>query len=366
MPSETSTAYDLSVVVPVFNNGELLRTRSFPSLASSPHFRRMEVLLIDDGSSYHSTRCAVEELAAAHPNVTASLFAEGGSGSASRPRNKAHQLATAPILTYLDPDDEILGDGLWELAHTLRQAPEAQLAIANQKRTTAAATQNVDNLAHYRHQQLSGGLWRAGPAVLEQAKYRPTNLSSFAIRTQWLRQQGLEQVPGAAGQDSLFFLQAFCAATSFTSLEQEVYAYHMEVEGSQVNTVTAAYFRRCLIRERAQHQWLDNESLMDSYLRSGFERAFVWYLKRLSLAAEGQREESAAVLHQIAELYVGDPAQYRWKFPETMAFFRRLGMPSWEGLRPWAGRLGRGAVKGGKKARSAAEQAARTLRDRNR
>lgn len=352
----------LSIIVPVFNNGEHLRTRAFPSLAASPHFAHTHVLLIDDGSTYQSTLDAVAELAAGHPNVDAFFRPAGGSGSASSARNTGLALCSTDYVGYLDPDDELL-EGHWGLVEGLERHHDAELAIGNQVRVFSHETQTVDNLGHYLHAPVRAGVGEAGPEVLVEAKFRSTNLSSWVARTRWLKSTGLEQVPGAAGQDSLFFLQVFAAASRFAAVDRLTYRYHTEVPGSMVNAITTDYFRKALLREEAQRVWLEKAGLLSSFLQVRFEHFFVtWYLEKFARLPWAQREESAALLHRIAELYVGDPAAHRWRFPQSMQFFGRWSIPSVQGLRPWAGSIRRGAQKSAKGAAGQAARAAARLR----
>lgn len=323
----------LSIIVPIFNTGEHLRTRAFPSLLALPNFAQLQILLIDDGSTYPETIEAVAELAQAHDNVTAFFHEPGGSGSASRPRNTGLDLAETEYIGFLDPDDEFTGRGPWPLVEALDTLPDAQLALGNQQRRYADRTENVDNTAHYTHQRLNGGLYRAGGEVLAQASFRPSNLSSYVIRADWFAGLGFRQVEGAIGQDSLFFRQVFAAAEAFAAVPQQIYIYFAENAGSAVNTVTAQYFAKCLIRERAQAEWLNEAGLMQDYIQHGLERTFAWYLPRLRRITGDRRAEARQILHQIARLYV-DPTKHRWRFPEVMAFFRRPGLPSMEGLKP--------------------------------
>lgn len=323
----------LSIIVPVFNTGEYLRTRAFPSLVSLPNFEQLHILLIDDGSTYSSTVDAVRELASAHPNVTAFFHDTGGSGSASRPRNTGVDLAETEFIGFLDPDDEFLGDGPWPLVDSLDAHSNAELAIGGQKRIYTDRIEQVDNVSHYTHSRRAAGLFDAGGSVLAAAQFRPTNLSSVVVRAEWLRGTGIRQVIGAAGQDSLFFRQIFAASSAFATSSAEIYAYHAETPGSMVNTVTAEYFAKCLVRERAQVEWLRSTGLLESYVSRGFERSFAWYLPRLRRMPKEQRREARSVLEEIASLYV-EPAQHRWRYPEVMAFFRRASLPSIEGLKP--------------------------------
>ena len=96
--------YLISVIVPVYNNGPYLLNKCIRSLARSSVFHRMQILLVDDGSTDLRTKQILEELAESYGQVSIFAFEPGGSGSASRARNKGLELATAPWITYLDPD----------------------------------------------------------------------------------------------------------------------------------------------------------------------------------------------------------------------------------------------------------------------
>ncbi|MEW8975047.1 MAG: glycosyltransferase, partial [Exiguobacterium sp.] len=100
----------LSVVVPIYNNGKHLTYKCFASLTRMDRFMESEILLVDDGSTDIAARQAVERLARRYGNVRTYFFETGGSGSASRPRNKGVEMARADYVTFLDPDNEVLSD----------------------------------------------------------------------------------------------------------------------------------------------------------------------------------------------------------------------------------------------------------------
>lgn len=327
----------LSVIIPVFNNGEHLRTRAFPSLVKSPHFQQMHILLIDDGSTYRQTQEAVTELASSHPNVTAFLHAPGGSGSASRPRNTGLQLSFTDYVGYLDPDDEIHGSGPWLLAQRLEETAAAQFAIGEELRITDEGSKQISQAKKYAPLLGEDGLHHIDATALRRIGFLPASIEATVYRTQWLKAQQLEQVPGAAGQDSLFFLQAMHAADTFLMVDQPVYTYYANVPGSMVNAIDAGYFRKALIREKAQVQWLQEAGLFEDFMEYRFEHFFVtWYLKKLKLVPKQQRRESAQLLREIAAVYVGSPpSRHSWGHPPAMAFFRSPGVPSEEGFELW-------------------------------
>lgn len=120
--NEDFDVYDLnyqdrkfSVIIPVYNNGEFLYSKCFMSLRRQSMFYNMEIIIVDDGSTDNYTKQIVRRLDRQYLNVKTYIFNDGGSGSASRPRNKAIELVTTPFITYLDPDNEAINDGYTKL-----------------------------------------------------------------------------------------------------------------------------------------------------------------------------------------------------------------------------------------------------------
>ena len=311
---------ELSVVVPIYNNGDHLRHKAFASLRRSSMFERMHVLLINDGSTDPGTTETIEELAAAWPNVSAFHHARGGSGSASRPRNTGLALTHTPYVTYLDPDDEELAEGYSELLETLKAAPEANFALG----TMAVWTNRL--LVQDYHDWFSeeieqrDGLFRPTQDSLVKIRFRPASIEAMVARTDWLQSLGLEQPVGAVGQDTFFFQQLLYYTEAYVPVFRPVYTYYGAVETSIVNVVSPNYFRKYLGLEQARAAWLEEVGLKQEYLETRFERFFItWYLRKLKQVPEAQRAEAAEVLHEIAALY-GD---HRWKDLEARRFFKR-------------------------------------------
>ena len=311
---------ELAVVVPIYNNGDHLRHKAFASLRRSSMFERMQVLLINDGSTDAATTETIEEIAAAWPNVSAFHHARGGSGSASRPRNTGLALARTPYVTYLDPDDEELADGYSELLETLKAAPEANFALG----TMAVWTNRllVQDYHDWFSQEIEqrDGLFRPTKDSLAKIRFRPASIEAMVARTGWLQSLGLEQPVGAVGQDTFFFQQLLYHTDAYAPVFRPVYTYYGAVETSIVNVVSPRYFRKYLGLEQARAAWLEEIGLKQEYLESRFESFFItWYLRKLKQVPEAQRAEAAEVLHEIVDLY-GD---HRWKDLEARRFFKR-------------------------------------------
>nr|WP_255728054.1 glycosyltransferase family 2 protein [Nesterenkonia sp. LB17] len=312
---------ELAVVVPIYNNGDHLRHKAFASLRRSGIFEKMHVLLINDGSTDASTVDTIEELADAWPNVSAFHHPLGGSGSASRPRNTGLALSFTEFVTYLDPDDEELEDGYWELLERLREAPEADYALG----TMAVWTRNY--AVHDYHERFQAGVeHRDGldwpkPDGLVTLNFRPASIEALVARTVWLQSLGLVQPVGAVGQDTYFFQQMFFHTRAYVPVYRPVYTYYGAVETSIVNVISPNYFRKYLILEQDRAAWLREVGLLEVYREQRFESFFVsWYLQKFKHVLPHDRDEAAGVLRELIAAY-GD---VRWRDPRGREFFRSL------------------------------------------
>ena len=115
----------------MYNNGKYLEFKCFQSLERSSIFDQMEIILVDDGSTDQETLMIMNRIEEEHANVKTYYYQDGGSGSASRPRNKGAELATAPFITYLDPDNEAVNDGYATLLNMLINDSTLDMVIGN-------------------------------------------------------------------------------------------------------------------------------------------------------------------------------------------------------------------------------------------
>ncbi|WP_241180915.1 glycosyltransferase [Kocuria marina] len=298
-------APQLTVVVPVFNNGKHLVSKCFRSLERSTIFRDMEILLIDDGSTDHDTVLAVRELAARYDNVRAHFFETGGSGSASRPRNEGLKLATAPYITYLDPDNEALNDGFRVLLETVRELG-VQFAIGDMIKLSSYRRHvpNVKILTKNLPEDPTGGLMVPEDA-LQRINFQPMSIQALVADTHWLRAIGLHQPVGALGQDSLAFQQMLHGARRIATVRLPIHVYYGAVSNSMINTVGPSLFRKYLPLEHYRVEWLRREGLYDAYCHTRVDAFFDgWLVNKFNrfVPAE-QKAECRALLDELCALY---------------------------------------------------------------
>lgn len=297
---------ELTVIVPVYNNGRFLEHKCFRSLARSSAFDRMEILLIDDGSTDGVTPQIVRNLAQRHPDqVKAYANPRGGSGSASRARNQGLEMASAPFVTYLDPDNEALGDGFANLLDIAKRTG-VDFAIGNMLKLSTRRWR-VDNTGHLsKHLPVSreGGL--SSPAdALELINFQPMSIQALVAQTGWLRSIGMHQPLGALGQDSYAFQQMLHGARRIALAGETIHVYYGAVSNSMVNTVGPGFFRKYLPMEQARSEWLKEQGLYQAYCANR-ARPFLagWILGKLNRdVALQDLAECRDLVHQLAAFY---------------------------------------------------------------
>lgn len=295
-------SYEITVIVPVFNNGSHLYGKAFSSLRRSSLFPRMEILLVDDGSTDPCTAAVVRSLAARYANVKSFFFGDGGSGSASRPRNKGVELASAPYITFLDPDNEAVNDAYAVMLRTAQER-NADIVVGNMIRFRLK-----EELANYNYyfKKYWGAEEVAGDKreFLSKILFTPMSIQAMVIRRCVITEAGITQVVGAVGQDSFFSWQLFVNAGRIVSIPLAAHIYYALVQNSTVNSVTNQYFERSLLQERVQRNWLEENGLLEAYMESRFTVFFRdWYLKKLHQAKPEQESNCGKLLWKIFQLY---------------------------------------------------------------
>ncbi|WP_026833656.1 glycosyltransferase [Exiguobacterium undae] len=290
----------LSVVVPIFNNGRHLTYKCFASLKRMDRFKESEIILVDDGSTDRFTRQAIDRLARRHGNVVTHLFPTGGSGSASRPRNKGVELARSERIAFLDPDNEVLSDRYAELLAELDQDPTLDFAVGHMKKL--AEKTSIIALPKIRKQGRT--VCDQPKAYLLENRFSVQSIQALVVNRRFLQEHQLEQVVGAVGQDSLFFQEMMLHANRVLLVNRVIHYYYAAVAGSTVNSLTVRFFERSVVREKARAEKFARYGVLDAYKTTRFEHFFEhWYLVKLRYCSDKDFAPSVALLRMIVAFY---------------------------------------------------------------
>lgn len=294
---------ELAVIVPVYNNGEYLYGRCFRSLLRSSIFDRMNIYLVDDGSTDQATLDIVDDLSRRYDNVIPFYFNDGGSGSAARPRNKGVQLASEKYVTYLDPDNEAISDGYARLLQKIKEK-DCDMAFGSIYTRTDKTISKLGFL--FKDTYISNPR-----ECLIKENLRPQSVQGCVIKRQFILDNDITNVEGAYGEDSLFFQELMINAKSAYYLNLPIHIYYAERSGSSVNALDTSFFEKSLILEKEQVRRFARYGILDEYINRRLDYFVInWYLDKLFLVDREEQKECLDMIGQITELYGKDVNEY--------------------------------------------------------
>ncbi|WP_294749686.1 glycosyltransferase, partial [uncultured Exiguobacterium sp.] len=233
-------------------------------------------------------------------NVRTYFFETGGSGSASRPRNKGVEMARADYVTFLDPDNEVLSDRYAFLLQELENDPSLDFVAGHMKKL--AEKTSIIALPTIRKQGRT--VCEDPKAFLLKHRFAVQSIQALVVRRTFLLEHQLEQVVGAVGQDSLFFQELMLRANRVLLVNRVIHYYYAAVAGSTVNALTVKFFERSVVRERARAEKFARYGVLEEYKETRFEHFFEhWYLVKLRYCSDKDFAPSVALLRTIISFY---------------------------------------------------------------
>ena len=308
---------ELSVIVPIHNNGTYLEEKCFASLKRSSSFNKMEIIFVNDGSTDDTTIKIINRLLRRHPDIVYYEF-ESGSGSASRPRNKGVKLASTELITYLDPDNEALGDGYHMMLEAMKKQ-DVDMVVGNiikednMKRTAGKYTGTIKK---YNFDRLHIPDPRE---YLIRCAMRVQSIQALIVKRSVIIDNDITMVEGAAGQDTMFFQELVLNCGSIQGINKFIHVYYAAVEGSVTNTISKKFFDKYYALEIERIPYLEKYDLMDVYLAERISFYIrKWYKPRLEKVDPEEREEAVKRFLEIIQLYDKYEPEYELEVEEFL------------------------------------------------
>ena len=317
------TPKELSVIVPIHNNGTYLEEKCFASLKRSSSFEKMEIIFVNDGSTDDTTIKIINRILRRHPDIVYYEY-EDGSGSASRPRNKGARLATTEYLTYLDPDNEATGDGFHQMLEVMKNQ-DVDMVVGNiikEDSTKRTAGKYTGTIKKYNF----GRLYIEDPKdYMVRAAMRVQSIQALIVKTSVIVDNDLIMVEGAAGQDTMFFQELVLNSKNIQGINKFIHVYYAAVSGSVTNTVSKAFFDKYYKLEIERIPFLKEYDLLEVYIQerlSFYVRK--WYMPRLERVAEENKEEAIKRFLDIIDLYEEYNPKYEIEVQEYLEDIRTI------------------------------------------
>ena len=299
---KTEAQHKLSVIIPVYNNGKYLENKCFRSLQRSSIFEDMEIIIVDDGSTCELTKRVVNRLERDFENVKAFKYNDGGSGSASRPRNKGVEIAQAEYITYLDPDNEAVNDGYAYLLKETLNDPTLDIVVGNILRLNDKSMR-----LNYYHPviKVNGSeLITDTKKLLIDTDLKAQSIQALVVKKSIILNNELKMIEKAAGQDTLFFQELLLNSRRVKVINKDIHLYYAAVMNSVTNTVTKKFFDKYYNLETERIKFLEKQGLMHHYMENRFNYYFVnWYFKRVPNLVKDDLQPALLRLKEIYDIY---------------------------------------------------------------
>lgn len=290
-----SSDYNLSIIIPIYNNGKKLLNKCFNSLKRSSMFEKMEIILVDDGSTDLETMTIINRIEIKYPNVYVYRFEQGGgSGSASRARNKGIELARSKYITFLDPDNEAINDGYYKLYNSINEE-NYDMVIGYM-----IVLDNREGIVQY----YKKGIINNPKEHLINDNFRVNSIQAAIIRKDLIIENDLDMVEGAIGQDTLFFIELMINSKKVLAIDEAIHIYYASVEDSVTNKINKNFFEKSYLLEKEMVKRLDKYNLKDIYVNLKLEKFFKnWYMEKLKQIESEEIEVITNYLIEILNVY---------------------------------------------------------------
>lgn len=303
--------YKLSVIIPTYNNGDFLYGKALASLKRSKFFNEIEILIIDDGSTDGYTDQLVKYLEGKYSNIKTYFFNDGGSGSASRPRNKGVKLASTKFVAFIDPDNEIISDSYDEMCELMDNYDGLDFLCGNMM--IVGKTKNKWNFYSYIARECDYceivkkdrlAILQGSPEILTCANFMGIQMQAGLFRKEFLLENKIEEVVGAYGEDTLFSWECIMAAKNFGIINEEISIYYSGRIDSAVNTVNLNFFERYATVEKPRYKFLVEKKLLSAYMDTKFNGYFkATYLQNLIYAQDNIKIDSIKCVEKVFDIY---------------------------------------------------------------
>lgn len=293
----------VSVIVPIHNNGRYLEDKCMRSLRRSSIFKHLEIIFVDDGSTDEETLHVIQRLRRKYPNIVYYRF-ESGSGSASRPRNKGVELATTPYITYLDPDNEAIGDGYATLYEKLQENDSVDMVIGNIIKEDNRKRSVFNYYGTIKKYNNDKPLITNTKKFMKTAGLRAQSIQALMVKADVIKNNHIKMVEGAAGQDTVFFQELMLYSKKVLGIKVPIHTYYAAVSGSVTNSISKKLFDKYYKLELERIPFLEKHQLMDAYMEQRFNLYVKgWYKPRLENVKVEEREEAIQRFLEIYQLY---------------------------------------------------------------
>lgn len=283
--------YKISVIIPVYNNGEQLEGKALKSLLICSMFEDLQIVLVDDGSTDNYTAFLVQKLSEKYENIISYTFEKGGSGSPSRARNKGFELASSKYVICLDPDDEVCYDSYEalydEIAHSGSDAVLGNIYWIDCNNRI----QKHNYYNSFLHRNNGVNFTKKPDEFIKNSNFEWIGFCNFLIRKDVIisERKKITQKLGILSEDYLFINELFLNCKKVKAINKVVYYYYTKNSNSLTNVIDSGYFyKKRRFVEETYNLFLEYNIDVEQYESIFVEKYKSWFVQMIEYVSDNE------------------------------------------------------------------------------
>ncbi|GLX70389.1 glycosyltransferase family 2 protein [Paenibacillus glycanilyticus] len=284
----------VSIVVPTYNVEEYIDdfVRSLESM--TVQLKDLEVIIVNDGSTDNS-RAKLDRYMPDDECIKV-VHLEKASGAAGYPRNVGIARATGTYITFMDPDDLYLADGIEKLL-TAMERTGSDVVMGTFELFNSQKTWEHE-LFQYQLTHAKMNIRIEEYPLLLRA---PNNMALKLYRTDFVRDSELSFPVGVAAQDAVFTAESFFQAEKITFIPEKIFKYRIRDNTSNLSVTQSRnlkyfqdfmYIRTILMDTYKKYNKVD-------YFHNTYTRDLNWLLHQIERSSHSDSMSRMLVLQTV-------------------------------------------------------------------
>ena len=288
--------YKATIILPCYNKEKYIK-RSLESIISLSRFKEFEVILIDDCSSDNTVNI-IEEYEKKYNNIKLFRFKKR-SGSPSKPRNTGIKKSTGKYLIFMDPDDEIINDGYSTLLTKIEEYESdiligTRIGVNEYGRKVWVDFIYKDGYINSNSYDIKLDLLNRPPFILKTIYKKSLIIDNNILFNEKI----------TTSEDEGFDMKCLAHAKKITKINDIVYQYTAEAEGSVTTNVSLKIYQQTydILKEldEAYSLLFDRETIMERFLNLYYR----FYIKKIIfLKTTEDIEKACSLIYDAFEKY---------------------------------------------------------------
>lgn len=302
----------VSIVVPTYNVEKYIVEflQSVENLSIG--LENVEVIIVNDGSTDRTVE-VLEEYRFKNDFFTV-VNLESSSGAAGLPRNVGIEMAKGEYITFIDPDDVFLCEGLEKLYVTAKQY-DSEVVMGTFELFNQSGSWDHDMFKYTLTEEKFNFKIEQYPEILRA----PNNMSLKIYKTELLRKHNLTFPEGVAAQDAVFTAQGFFHTEKISYITEKVFKYRVRDDANNPSITqnrNLKYFQDFIyIRDLLMAAYKEYGKV--DYVQRTFTRDLNWMLYQMEYTDQISTEEKVKIIHTVSSYVQMAKEVDLFGFPES-------------------------------------------------